>query len=229
MSDSLSEPARCESPLVGFELGKRIGETGAGAGVTMGECAFLGYVNLRGDASNPAFADAVASVLRAPLPLKPNTVAEGRGSVVCWLGPDEWLIMTAPGAEDELIRALRNALDDLFAAVTDVSSGFTLIAVGGERARDLLATGCSLDLHPRVFGPGRCAQTLLAKAGVLIRQRDESPLFDLVVRRSFADYLWLWLERAAEELGMTVIEIQPPAREGAEKEVPSPVASPVVA
>jgi sarcosine oxidase subunit gamma len=229
MSDPLSEPTRRESPLVGFELGKRIDEKGVGAGVTMGECAFLGYVNLRGDASNPTFADAVASVLSLPLPLEPNTATEGSGNVVCWLGPDEWLIMTPPGAEVELMRALRTALEDLFAAVTDVSSGFTLIAVGGAKARDLLATGCSLDLHPRVFGPARCAQTLLAKAGVLIRQRDEAPLFELVVRRSFADYLWLWLEQAAAEFGMVVMEIEPPVYDDAVEEAVTKVTGPVIA
>jgi sarcosine oxidase subunit gamma len=225
----MSEPARRESPLVGFELDKRIGERGAGVDVTMGECAFLGYVNLRGDASNPAFADAVASVLNLMPPLEPNTVAEDSGKVVCWLGPDEWLIMTPAGVEDDLIRTLRTALGDLFAAVTDVSSGFTLIAVGGARARDLLATGCSLDLHPRVFGPGRCAQTLLAEAGVLIRQRDESPVFELVVRRSFADYLWLWLEQAAKEFGMVVVETEPPVEEEVSKPTVPQATSPVIA
>jgi sarcosine oxidase subunit gamma len=89
--------------------------------------------------------------------------------------------------------------------VTDVSSGQTVIAIDGEYARDLLAKGCTLDLHPRVFGPGACAQTLLAKAPVLICQRRDATRFELIVRRSFADYLWRWLEEAAKEFGMAIV------------------------
>ena len=50
-----------------------------------------------------------------------------------------------------------------------------------------------------------CTQTHLAKAGVLIRHRGDSPSFDLMVRRSFADYVATWLKDAAEEYGVAVI------------------------
>jgi heterotetrameric sarcosine oxidase gamma subunit len=36
--------------------------------------------------------------------------------------------------------------------VVDVSAQRTTLRLRGEHARDLLAGGCSLDLHPRVFG-----------------------------------------------------------------------------
>jgi sarcosine oxidase subunit gamma len=58
--------------------------------------------------------------------------------------------------------------------------------------RDLLAAGCSLDLHPRAFAPDRCAQTLLARAQVILEQRGEDA-FRLHVRGSFAVYLASWL------------------------------------
>jgi sarcosine oxidase subunit gamma len=201
----MSEPIRRESPLVGCHLATHIPEQGAKAGVLLGEWLFLGHINLRGDAAEPAFLKAVAGVLGFNLPGEPNTVAEGDGRVVYWLGPNEWLLVTPQERESELVAALQGSLSELFAAVTDVSSGQTVIAVDGEYARDLLAKGCTLDLHPRVFGPGECAQTLLAKAPVLIHHRRDAPLFELVVRRSFADYLWRWLEEAAKEFGMTLM------------------------
>ena len=68
-----------------------------------------------------------------------------------------------------------------------------------------MSKGCTVDLHPRVFGPGRCTQTHLGKAVVLIRQLDDSPSFDIIVRRSFADYLGLWLKDAALEYGVSVV------------------------
>jgi sarcosine oxidase subunit gamma len=69
--------------------------------------------------------------------------------------------------------------------------------VGGPRARDLLAHGCALDLHPRVFGPGRCAQTMLARAQVVLLPRPDD--FLVLVRSSFAAYLSEWLLDAATE------------------------------
>ena len=166
---------------------------------------FLGHLNLRGDPADQALLAAVEGVLGFGLPLEPNTVAEAGELAALWLGPDEWLVLTPPGQEAGLAGALRDALGDVFAAVTDVTGGQTVINLRGASVRDVLAKGCTLDLHPRAFGPGRCAQTLVAKAMVTVRQVDESPSFDLIVRRSFADYLAQWLEDAAQEYGLAVI------------------------
>ena len=59
----------------------------------------------------------------------------------------------------------------------------------------MLARGCALDLHPSVFPPGRCAQTLVARAQVILYRPDEHT-FRLLVRPSFADYLRAWLRDA---------------------------------
>ena len=200
----MSEVARRESPLVQVYEAGRPRPSPDEAGVRLMERPFLGHVNLRGDHAEPAFLEAVASVLGLGLPLEPNTVSEGDPNLALWLGPDEWLVLTPPGRQTEAVEALSTALGETFHAVNDVSGGQTVITISGEHARDVLAKGCTLDLHPRAFGPGRCAQTLVAKASVVIRQLDESPSFDLVVHRSFADYLAQWLEDAAQEYGLSV-------------------------
>lgn len=190
----MSESIRQESPLVRFGLpaqGAALSSAQAGVGAT--ERPFMGHLNLRGNPDDPAFREAVQGVLGLELPLAPNTVTEHGERVAYWLGPDEWLLVTPGEREHDLAQALRAALADQFAAVTVVSGGQTVIVLEGERAREVLARGCTLDLHPRVFGPGRCAQSLLGKTPILIRQVNEKPRFELVVRRSFADYLWLWL------------------------------------
>ena len=51
---------------------------------------------------------------------------------------------------------------------------------------------------------GQCAQSHLAKAPILIGQIENQPYFELIFRRSFADYLWTWLEGAAAEYGLEV-------------------------
>lgn len=195
----MSERSTRESPLVRFELPVRALATCADARAICAERPFLGHINLRGDADNAQFVAAVADVVGTVLPIAPNTVAHGGANVVYWLGPNEWLIVTPTESEAAIARELRAALAGLFAAVTEVSGGQTVVALRGGAVRDLLAKGCPLDLHPRVFGVDRCAQSHLAKAPILIRQVDEVPSFEVIVRRSFADYLWIWLEDAASE------------------------------
>jgi len=201
----MSNPDRRDSPLARFAA-EANGQTRLeGPRVRLSERPFRGHFNLRGDPDDAAFLKAVESVLGFGLPLTPNTVSEGAGLVALWLGPDEWLVVTQPDGESTIAVALEDALGDTLNSVTDLTGGQTVIGISGPRARDVLAKGCTLDLHPRAFGPGQCAQTLLAKAAVTIRQVDESPSFDLIVRRSFADYLGVWLQDAALEYGLAVV------------------------
>ncbi len=88
--------------------------------------------------------------------------------------------------------------------MVDLSEARTVIAVSGRHARDLLQKGTPLDLHPRAFEPGHCAQTALSRANVILHQIDASPRYDVYVLNSFADYLWNWMERAAGEYGLAV-------------------------
>ena len=53
---------------------------------------------------------------------------------------------------------------------------------------------------------GAVAQSLLAKADVILHrieplEGEGGPVFDVYVARSFADYLWGWLEDAVQEYG----------------------------
>ena len=169
------------------------------------ELPFLGHVNLRGDPGDGGFTSAAAGVLGFGLPTEPDTTGGKGGLLALWLGPDEWLVVTPPDAQTSLAQSLATALDGIHASVTDVTGGQTVITLSGPKARDVLAKGCPLDLHPSVFRPGDCAQTLLAKANVTIRCVDDAPSFELIVRRSFADYAALWLHDAALEYGAAVV------------------------
>jgi sarcosine oxidase subunit gamma len=171
----------------------------------MRERPFLGHLDLRGSPREPAFLTAAERALGIHLPLEPNTVAESASVIALWLGPDEWWVLTAPDREADVERALRQALAGIVSAVTDVSGGHTVVRVQGERARDVLQKGCGLDLDPRTFGPGRCASTNFAKAAVVIRSLDDSRCYELIVRRSFAEYTALWLRDAAVQYGVTVL------------------------
>ncbi|MEV8556650.1 sarcosine oxidase subunit gamma family protein [Streptomyces sp. NPDC051917] len=167
--------------------------------IRLAELPFLAQVNVRLDAKGPA-AEAVGLALGLQLPLEPNTAVHAGDVTAVWLGPDEWLVVGLRGTERDLESRIRSAAGDEPVSVTDVSAQRTTLLVGGPRARDLLAHGCSLDLHPRAFGPGRSAQTTLARTQVVLVARDEPRAgFWVLVRSSFAGYLADWLLDAAVE------------------------------
>jgi sarcosine oxidase subunit gamma len=200
----MSDPVTSESPLARFDLATRSTEARGDAGIRVRERALLGHLNLRGGAADPRFVAGVEAAVGVAPPVVSNTVREAQGHAVYWLGPGEWLLVTAGERRSALERELRAALDGVHAAITDVSGGQTVVVLRGARVRELLAKGCPLDLHPRAFDVGQCAQSHLAKAPILIRLLDREPAFEIVVRRSFADYLWLWMEDAAGEYGWVV-------------------------
>jgi len=168
--------------------------------LTLRELPFRAQLDLRADAADTLLAHAVAAALGCALPTTPNTTASAGERGALWLGPDEWLVVGPPGDERALERELRAAMAGRFGTVVDVSANRTTLELAGARAREVLRKGCSLDLHPRAFGPGRCAQTTLARAQVILEQTDEQPVFRIYVRPSFAGYLVAWLADAMAEL-----------------------------
>jgi sarcosine oxidase subunit gamma len=181
-----------ESPLVQIKL-----DEAKGSAPTIKEVPFLGYLNLRGKPGNTAFLAAVLKVLGSEPPQEPNTMVESGDTRIYWLGPDEWLVVTPTEQQGKVQADLLKALDGVFSSVVDNSSGFTMLEITGNNAANLLATDCPLDLHPSEFGPGQCAQTRLAKAGMTIAPMRDGSGFEVIIRRSFADYLLLWMQGAA--------------------------------
>jgi sarcosine oxidase subunit gamma len=168
-------------------------------GVHLAELPFLTQVGLRVDPA-ARVARAVGDVLGAPLPARANTAVTAGDATVLWLGPDEWLVLAPEGRQESLEKALRQAIETEPGSVVDLSAHRTTVELSGGRARELLAKGCSLDLHPTVFTPGSCAQVLLAQAPVLLVAREgEHPTYWLLVRASFATYVADWLLDACVE------------------------------
>lgn len=182
-----------ESPLVNIaRLGKRELSVD-GRSCLLDEIALLDMLNLRGDASDPAFAAAVLSATGLTLPVAANTASVGDGRQLFWLGPDEWLLKAAGGTGDAIEAALRAALVGKHFSVVQVGSGNTTLSVQGAAAADLLSRGCPLDLHARAFMDGSLAQSHIAKANVVLYCLKAETSFEVTVRRSFAEYLFKWL------------------------------------
>ena len=130
-------------------------------------------------------------------PTVTGIVGGGRADILC-IGPTDWLVV----ASDPEASVLKSRLDTLFEGgafrATDVSQSLARIQVAGPNARDLLAKGCSLDLHPPLFPPGRAARTRFAGLAVIVR-RTSTATFELVVTRSYLEYLMSWFADAELE------------------------------
>lgn len=167
--------------------------------VALAERAHLGHHALRG--RHAELAGAVQATLALRLPEVPNTVSAAGDLLCAWLSPSEWLLVDddppRKGARAALI-ALADRLPPDRSALVDLGSAHTVIALRGPGARELLSSGCPLDVHPRSLPPGSCAQSHLAKAPItLICRPAPHAGLELVVRRSYAPYVWGWLTSAA--------------------------------
>ena len=200
----MADPSLRQSPLATLHLGDRDAQAAPDALVHLAEKRDVGKINVRADPANAALMQAFSGVLGYGLPLEANrTNGEGEHRAL-WLGPDEWLVTLPPEQETALFEALSEAAAGHHAALSNVSDARIVLTLSGPRARDVLEKGCSLDLHPRAFQAGHCAQTRLARAAILLHQTDDAPAYDIHVAWSFAAYLWVWLEDAAAEFGLAV-------------------------
>jgi sarcosine oxidase subunit gamma len=178
---------------------------GEGGAVRIAEGPFLGKFILRG--APRAVEERLKDVFGLGLPFDPLTSSTFRETSFLWMGPDEWMFVTAPAeAEDRSGRA-RRALAGIHHQLVDVSDYYTVIDVAGPRARQLLMKLTSLDLHPRAFRAGMVTGSVFARANAMIWQtvadaESGGPVFRLFIRWSMADYLWCLIANAGREWGV---------------------------
>jgi sarcosine oxidase subunit gamma len=167
--------------------------------VAIVEEPFVTMVDLRVNPSGPGAA-AAAEVLGVELPAAASTYAKNADTTVIWLGPDEWLVTGTAVAGPELEARLRDTVAPHGGVAVDVSGQRTTLRLRGSASREVLGKGCALDLHPRAFGDGTAAQTMLGQAGViLLAVNGGGADYRILIRSSFARYLADWLLDAAGE------------------------------
>lgn len=191
------------TPRHGLEslLSSLPGNQSVNGGVNVRILPQAGHINLRGNPENHDFAALVSETLGQALPLGANTMSIGAYRVY-WLAPGEWLIVTPLADRQERLHRLRTALPGQKATVTDISGGQVVLNISGPGTRRLLAKGCTLNLQADKFKIFGCAQSGLANVNILIGLLDEQATFELIVRRSFAEYLVLWLRHSGAEYGI---------------------------
>jgi sarcosine oxidase, subunit gamma len=158
--------------------------------IRLEERPFLGHFNLRMEPQSndrPA-AEALLGVKLPDTPLSSNS--SGHLSVY-WMAPDDWLVLMPFEVAASFEAEFRAAMQGHY-SIVDVSGGQTVIRLAGSAAREVLQKSTMIDVHPDQFPVGKFAATSFAKSAAnIIRVDDET--YDLIVRRSFADYIWEWL------------------------------------
>lgn len=217
MSNKLSS-IKVESPLqyfhrrtshhsqVGAENGSELFNADAEFAVVVKEAPICTHLNLRGNAEDEGFTAAVGEVLGIPLPTEPGHYHCNHEHSLYWMGPDEWMLVTQAAALT-LEAALRQRLTGHI-SIVDLSGGQTLINMRGSHAAvEAVLKKSSVydfanwpDAQP---DKGYCVQTTFAKGTAVISNRSDGS-FDLIIRRSFADYIARWLLDAGQEFGCRI-------------------------
>ena len=160
---------------------------------------FIGKLNLRIIDSDSETLNKVSTYLGYDLPKVSGEVSTNDESRTAWLGPNEFLIQCAEDKKDKFIKDLKRDMNDNFYALTDVSDYYITIRLSGEKSIDVLEKGCPLNFNEYLSKKNTCAQSYISKGTVLIDRLSEDKVFDILIRWSFADYLWEWLTDSCKE------------------------------
>lgn len=191
------------SPLDGIVRRGRFGASGHGTpGVTLSirhPAEIVTVIARKG--KNRAVSTALKKHYGLACP-KPGEHSTVNGVSLQWCGQDQWYAVADEAGGMDLYNALSNRLK-ASASVSDQSHGRVIIRISGPKARNVLAKGTPVDLHPDAFGPGRCGVSQIAHIGVHIAQTGPDD-FELSLFRGFAESFWDWLTEMAGEFGYEV-------------------------
>jgi sarcosine oxidase subunit alpha len=170
----------------------------AGAALTLADQSALAKIHLR---ATPDGTMAAALGTRFG-----TAVREPDGALVIGAGPGEWLVLGSPETGDKLLARLHTLASEAgeFTSLVDLTHGWALVRLSGERAPDLLATVCAIDLADDVTPDGAALRTHVAGIVTdLVREdRDGVPGYLLHCERSSGQSLWDALLDAGTEYGI---------------------------
>ncbi|WP_138465974.1 sarcosine oxidase subunit gamma family protein [Poseidonocella sp. HB161398] len=145
----------------------------------------------RGDLS------ALETALGVTLPAKIGSRAQANGIEALCLGPDEWVLLTAPENVAAVEAAGAAAYEAHPHSLVDISGRETTVAIDGPRAVDLLTLGLARDPETVAAGEGR--RTFFDGQTVIL-WRDAESKFRIDMWHSFAPHLLGLLETGCREL-----------------------------
>lgn len=194
-----------QSPLVNFNLPAQTVLADNSQQVRANELPLLGYIAIRGELADAAIAAAISSVTGAAVPAA-GQFSSGEGGVLVWVSPDELLLVTRRAELGTRLAAFESAFSGLFAHAVDNSGGLTCVSLSGAEHVTVLRHMGVYDFES--IAVGQAVSTVLGKAGGTVLRLEDDGVF-LLIRRSFADYLWLLLCKVAKPYRFTVAQLPP--------------------
>ena len=167
---------------------------------SMNENTSIQKINLRGNPSNKDFTSKVGKILGIILPLEVGRIAFKEDISIICTSPNEWLIVSNNTIEEnDSSPKLENILYENISkkdlgAVTNVTDQFTIFSLTGSNIYEVLSKSSPLNFDTLLDNSS--VQTLLNNIDITIIKKDNDNI-DLLVRRSFSEYLWAWLNDSA--------------------------------
>lgn len=129
------------------------------------------------------------------------------GTLVVGSGPGEWLVLGAPGTQEELYAQVQElTASDEFVTVLDITHGRALVRVAGEHSADLLEKVCGIDLSDDFIPDGAAFRTSVATlvTDVVRVDKNGTRTYLLHCERSSGQFLFESLLEAGAEFGANV-------------------------
>ena len=159
------------------------------------ETGLQGMITLRGDLSARAVKAAATSASSAKMPA-PNTANIKGETGLCWMSPDELLILCPYGEVPDRLTTLTDKLSGIHALAVNVSDARAVFRVQSKNAREVMAKLAPVDLSPDAFKSGMFRRSRMAQVPAAFWM-DDDETFRIICFRSVAGYMFNLLKTAA--------------------------------
>ena len=134
-----------------------------------------------------------------------SKTATKNGITFISIAPNQWLAFAEHDKANGFVSNLETIIG-MVGAVVDQSDARAIIEISGPKARETLAKGVSIDLHPKAFGIEDGATTLAVQLWITLWQIETTPTYRIAVFRAFGSATLEWLIHSAAEFGCFVTE-----------------------
>lgn len=159
------------------------------------EIGLQGMITLRGDLSNRVLKTAATDAAGTKMPGANSASFNGENGL-CWMSPDELLILCPYAEVNGRLTTLTGRLGDTHALAVNVSDARVQFRVHGSSAREVMAKLSPADLSADAFQPGMFRRTRMAQVPAAFWM-DDDQTFRIICFRSVATYVFGLLKSAA--------------------------------
>ena len=164
--------------------------------VTIREAGLRGMIILRGDLADKKLHNICKSLTGVSMP-KQGLAHTDADKGLCWMSPDEVLVLVPYAHVTEAIAAIEAGLAGTHYLAENVSDARSVLHVEGRFGREVIAKLAPVDVHPSSFQPGDFRRSRLGQVAAAFWMRDADTI-DVICFRSVAGYTFDLLAASAK-------------------------------